>query len=134
MNINLRLLKLLNNKSVLFIEDDFTLSNSVGEFHEWCINNKVEYNCLFRCSELPIDYIINQVEYFDIVAFETQWVNQAPFLIKEAISKMKSKKTIIECYTYQATWKRKPKVVHDVYILECPEGEEFSSWSLEKLK
>jgi hypothetical protein len=131
--VHKNLLKTFKNKRILFLENDYTMNHSVGYFWRWCKENKVEYNCLFNVSKLPADYIMEQVEWFDVIAFETQWVYEVSETLHKLISAMKDKKIVLECHTGDPTWFRKPKVVHDVYILKSWTGD-MDDWKFHKLR
>lgn len=131
--INKQLLKTFKGKRVLFIENDFTMHNSVGNFWRWCIENKIEYNCLFNVSKLPLEYTTEQLKWFDVIAFQTQWVYEVSHKLHEIVSNMKDKKIVVECYIGDPTWYVKPKVVHDVYILKS-HGDDMDDWKFRKLR
>jgi hypothetical protein len=128
-----KMLKLLSGKRILFLESDFTLNHSVGNFHKWCIENKMDHNSLYNISGLPIEYIMEQIDWFDVIAFETTWTYNISHLLKERVSNLRTKKIIIECYIYEPTWIRKPKVIHDVYILKASD-DDLAEWEFDKLK
>ena len=132
--INRRLLKEFSRKRVLFLEDDYTLHSSVGNFWRWCVHNKVEHNTLFRIGELPSEYVMEQVLWFDVICFQTTWTYDVSRKLKGLISQMRERKTVLECYIHEPTWFYKPKgVVHDVFVLACNE-EDMDDWELDKLR
>ncbi len=134
MSTHEKLIKRFKGKRILFLENDYNLHNSVGNFYNWCIENKIKTNALFRIKELPMDYILDQVLWFDVIAFETQWVGEKSYEIKEAISKLTDPKIILECYCYKPTWYRKPKgIKHTLFTLEC-HNEDINEWQFDKLK
>lgn len=128
-----KMLKVFSGRRVLFLENDYTMHDSVGNFWLWCRENKIEHNCLYNVGKLPVDYILEQLDWFDVIAFQTQWVSEKSHLLKEAISKLKDKKIVVECYISQPTWFYKPKVVHDVYVLDSHD-EDMNEWGLKKLR
>ena len=65
------LLSICQKQRVLFLENDFTLNHAVGNFFKWCIDNKIEYNALFNLQKLSTDYVLEQVQWFDVIAFQT---------------------------------------------------------------
>ena len=132
--VNAKMLKQFSGKRILFLENDFTMHNSIGNFWLWCRENKIEYNCLYNVRKLPIEYTLEQIEWFDTIAFQSQWVYEETFKLKEAISKMKDKRTVVECYISDPTWFYKPKgIVHDVFVLDSHD-EDMDEWKLDKLR
>lgn len=132
--INKSLLKQFKGQRLLFLENDFTLNHAVGNFFKWCIENKIEYNVLFNLKHLPIDYIIEQVGWFDVIVFETQWVDDNAKELQSKISSLKDKKTVLECYIHEPTWFYKPKgIKHDVFVLSSND-EDMDEWKLNKLR
>ncbi len=131
--INKKMLKTFERKSLLFLENDNSLSSSVGNFHRWCVHNKIETNSLFKVGELPMEYIKKQIDYFDVIVFQTQWVYEISKQLEQHLSTMKDKKIVIECYIHEPSWWHKPKVVHDVFVLNCP-FDDMDDWEFHKLR
>ena len=132
--VNKKLLKEFSGRRILFLENDFTMHNSIGNFWLWCKENKIEYNCLYNVRKLPIEYTLEQVDWFNVIAFQSQWVYEESFKLKEAIAGMKDKKTVVECYISEPTWYYKPKnVVHDVFVLDSHD-DDMDEWKLNKLR
>ena len=128
------MLKLFAGKDILFLENDNSLYETIGNLEDWLIESKIRYNALFDIESLSLDYIMKRIEWSDIICFETQWVYPKSFEIKDAVSKMKQKKTIVEVYVDQPTWRMKPKeFIHDVYTISTY-GEDMDEWNFEKLK
>lgn len=128
------LLSICQKQRVLFLENDFTLNHAVGNFFKWCIDNKIEYNALFNLQKLSTDYVLEQVQWFDVIAFQTQWVDDNARELKTKIASMKESKKIIECYIHEPTWFYKPNgVVHDVFVLDCYK-KAIEDWKLKKLR
>lgn len=131
--INKQLLDLCKDNQILFLENDYGLHNSVGEFYKWTVENKIRTHALFNISALPFEYIEGMIDWYDLIVFETQWVYEISERLKKHISELKSKKTILECYTGQPTWSQKPDVIHDVYILNSG-NDDMKYWKLHQLK
>ena len=128
------LIKTFNGRRILFLENDNTLSNAVGNFEIWLRENKMEFNSLFDIRALPLEYIKEQISWFDVIAFETTWTYEISGTIREFLTKSKDKKTILECYICDPTWWRKPKgVIHDMYVLKSSD-EDMDMWNFDKLR
>lgn len=134
--INDKLLKEFGDKKLLFLENDYRLYHSVGNFYKWVIENKIKHNALFCVEKLPLDYVMDQIDWWDVIVFETQWVGETAYILKEKIALLKEPKIILECYCYEPSWYSKPKgVVHTVFTLECSEdNNSMEDWELTKLK
>jgi len=128
-----KLLKITKGKRVLFLENDFTMHNAVGNFYDWCKLTNTEHNCLFNIGKLPLQYILEQIDWFDIISFQTTWTYKISHVLEEEIKKLKSKKIVIECYTNEPSYYRKPKgIKHDLYTLNSY-GDDMDNWELKKL-
>lgn len=133
-DVESRLLSLCQNKKILFLEGDCSLNNSIGNFENWCIDNKIKYNVLYNIRQLPLSYIMDQIAGYDIIAFETTWTYKIAHDIQDALIKSPYNLKIIECFIGKPSWYRKPKKVkHDLYTLFSFE-ENVSDWKLNKLK
>lgn len=95
---------------ILMLERDSDTYNSVGAFRKILIDEKIEHNCLFRVHKLPVDYIVEQLEWFDIIVFETTWVSEVSQRLKKLLfnHKFEFHKTIIECCGYMPSWHAVP--------------------------
>lgn len=129
------MLKVLDGKRVLFLENDYGLFDTAGNFEKWLRENKVQYNALFNLSELDnLKYIKDMINYFDVIAFETTWTYEISQQIKAHVAQMKTKKIIVECYTSKPTWSFQPKgVIHDVYVLDSFSSD-MDDWKFKKLR
>lgn len=132
-NVNKQMLKTFANKRVLFLENDFTMHNSIGNFWLWCREHKIEHNCLYNIAKLPLEYTLEQIEWFDVIAFQTQWVYEISKQLETALTKSKDKKIIVECYISEPSWYRKPNVVHDVFVLDS-HYYDMDTWKFNKLR
>lgn len=128
------LLKLFDGQRILFLENDNGLYNSVGNFETWLVENKIRYNALFDVSNLSMDYIKGQIEWANIIVFETTWTYEVARNIENFLTAYKDKKIIMECYIHEPSWWRKPKgVIHDMYVLQSS-GNDMDDWNLDKLR
>jgi len=129
------MLKLFAGKRILFLENSNSLHVGVGNFEIWLRENKMEFNALFDVGSLSMDYIKGQIEYFDVIAFQTTWTYEVSRNISEFLKKSKDKKIIVEsCIGKDPTWFYKPKgVVHDMYMLQ-PFSEDMDDWEFKKLR
>ena len=127
------MLKIFNNKDILFLENGQSHQNCDGNLEIWLIENKIRYNSLYNISKLPLEYVKNQIEYYDIIAFQTTWTYEISKTLEEYISKLENRKVIVECYINEPSWNYKPKVIHDVYILNSF-GDDMDDWTFDKLR
>lgn len=108
----------LSDKNILFIENDYTLNNGLDFIEEFLIENKVKYNVLYNCRQLPFEYIIDMVKWYDVVIFQTQWVYESSLQLSQHFMESKDKKIFVEVpVSREGTWYYKPDVVHDVYMV-----------------
>jgi hypothetical protein len=132
--VNKSMLKVLRNKNILFLENDNSLHDAVGNFETWLVENKVRNNVLYDVQHLSLDYIKGQIDYADVIAFQTTWTYEVSQTLREYLTKLKNKKIIIECYISEPTWWRKPKgVIHDIYVLHSA-MEDMDDWDFKKLR
>ncbi len=110
------ILKTLNGKKILFLENASSLMNGVDCFEDRLKENKIKYKCLFNLKELPFEKIIKEISKHDCIVFQTQWVYKTSKDIKDYMFSLKEKKTVIEIYIGEPTWYYKPKSAHDLYI------------------
>jgi hypothetical protein len=133
-DVHKAMLKLFEGRNVLFLENDNGLHNAVGNLEIWLMENKIKYNALYSVGDLSLEYIKGQIDYADIIAFETTWTYEISRKIEEYLTKSKDKKIIVECYISEPSWWRKPKgVVHDMYALASNE-EDMDDWEFKKLR
>jgi hypothetical protein len=127
------LLKVFKGQRILFLENGDYMDDCVGNFHIWVRENKIEHNTLFDIRKLDMEYIKNQINNFDVIAFQTTWTYEVSHKLSEYIQKLKDKKIVVECYIKEPTWFYKPKgVVHDVYVLHS--DEDMDTWEFNKLR
>ncbi len=87
--------------------------------------------------ELPFEYIIKQIDWFDVIVYQTTWTYEISHAIAEYLRNSNEKKIIVECYMSEPSFYRKPKgIVHDMYNWTCDHYSErvFSTIEYEKLK
>lgn len=115
------ILSVLKDKSILFIENDMGLYNGLDKVEELLIENKIKYNCLFDVSSLPLEYVKKQIEWSNVIIFQTTWTYEVSKQIHDFIASIKNdNKIIIEHYVNEPSWYYKPDVAHDVYICRTP--------------
>lgn len=137
--VNKELLKVLFNKNVLFLENDNSLTDAVGNFEIWLRHNKIQYNGLFSINDLAkleggFEYIKQQIDWYDVIAFQTTWTYEVSRVIEKYLRALKNKKIIIECYIYEPSWFYKPKGIrHDMYAL-ASNDEKMDEWEFKKLR
>ena len=133
--VNKNMLKLFKGKRILFLENDYSLPEDSGEnLARWLIEQKIEHNALYNLEALPFDYIMDQIQWFDVIVFETTWTYDIAKKLFDAITKMSRKKIFVEVYIDKPSWYRKPKgIVHDLYIIQTY-GISMNDWKFEKLK
>mgnify|MGYP000309568923 CR=1 FL=1 len=107
---------------VLFLENGDELDYSAEFFENWLIENKIQYNCLFDIKSLPMAYIINQINEFDVIIFQTTWTYERSFEIKQLLTEdslITRKKIVIESMmSFDPSWYEIPHgVKHDMYFL-----------------
>jgi len=54
----------------------FTTNRFISQdkkLEDFLIDNKRKYNVLYNLQDLSINYILDQVEYYDIIAFQSTW-------------------------------------------------------------
>lgn len=131
------MIDVLKNKEILILERDQSLSYQLLKFLEYCRENKLCINTLYSIQDVPFSYIQKQIDWFDVIVYQTTWTYEISHKISEYLRKNKSKKIVIECYMSEPSFYRKPKgVVHDMYNWTCDHDAEdvFSTIDYEKLK
>ena len=132
--VHKEMLKTFSGKDILFLENDNQLHGPVGNFEFWLIENKIKYNALYSVNDLSLEYIKGQIDYADVIAFETTWTYEVSRNIETFLTASKSKKIIVECYTNEPSWWVKPKgVVHDMYALNSY-GDDMDEFEFKKLR
>ena len=111
MKIQEDLLNVFDGKTTLFLENDKGLYNCDGHLESWLIENKQKYNVLYCIDQLPMEYIIEQIEWYDVIAFQTTWTYEVADNIKKLLFKHKfrQQKIIVECVSGEPTWYYLPK-------------------------
>ena len=133
-NIHKSMLKVFEGKRVLFLENSNTLHDDIGNLEIWLREQKIEFNALYDVGKLSLDYIANQISYYDIIAFQTTWTYEVSKKLEEFLIKYKTKKTIVECYICDPSYYKKPKnVIHDIYVLK-PGDDDMDEWKFQKLR
>jgi len=112
-----------NGQSVLFLERDNGLHNAVGNFETILLEQQVKYNALFRIDKLPMEYIIEQLEFFEIIVFQTGWDSDISENLEKLLysKKFERPKIIVECFSSRPTWDQQQPVDHEFYV--------FRDWS-----
>jgi hypothetical protein len=86
---------------VLFLENDNILDHFGEKFEKFLIEEKQQYNVLFDIRDLSLEYIINQIENFDIIVFQSTFTTKETddLYNKLRTSKFIMPKTVIQlCY------------------------------------
>lgn len=130
-----KLLKIIGNREVLILENDFTLSSSIGQFRNWMVENKVKHNVLYNLNKLPVSYIVEQLTWFDVFSFQTTGKEDRATELRDVISKMKDRITI-EAFVYEPVFPYKPKGSKiKSYALDCYEDHDSQDdWALYEVK
>lgn len=130
-----------NNTEILFLESDYGLYHAVGNLEKFLVENKRKYNILACINELPLKYILDQIEWYDIIVFQTTWVRKVSHqLVKKLFThKFQSPKIIVECCTAKPTWYHIPEDLpmnHEFYVFEDSGGytDYMKDWEFYKLK
>lgn len=108
----------LKGKRVLFLEGDNGLYHGLEQIEQVLKEAAIEYKALYNVRQLPIREIIESINEYDAIIFQTQWVYEISEEIKKFAFGMTTKKIFIECYISEPSWYYKPDVIHDVYIFK----------------
>lgn len=127
------LLDTLKDQRVLFLENDTGLYNGLDTLENILIENKIKYNCLFDLTSVSKEYILRQIEMFDVIVFQTTWTYEISNELYEFLKTSKDPKIIIEHYIGDPSWYYKPDVIHDVFICKMNEDYDEEDWSFYKL-
>ncbi len=122
---------------IIIIENSNGLEGAIGNFRNWCVENKIKHNVLYSASDLPLDYVKEIIRNADTIAFETTNTYQITQDLKDYIVSLKGyRMKIIECYTFEPVFWVLPKGISkemDMWILDSYH-EDMSYWKIEKLK
>jgi hypothetical protein len=139
-NITKSLIELCKGKDVLFIENDFGLYNSVGNFEEFCIEHKIKYHTVLDAERINIESLIEQIQMHDIIVWESQYVSDVSHNLKSLIytDKIHPKK-LIECYINEPFLYYLPEETkHSIFLLNSFGWEKglegVDDWAFYQLK
>lgn len=139
-NVTKGILDLCKGKEILFIENDFGLYNSVGNFELFCIENKLQYHTILDLERIPLESIMEQIKMHDIIVWESTYGSDISSKLQDLMhSKAIHSKKLIECYISDPHWYYLPEGInHDLHILSSYGGEDglggMDEWEFYQLK
>ena len=106
-----KMLDVFKGGRTLFLENDYDLYHTDKGLGDFLLDNKCDFNVLARVDMVSIEYVIEMVEWHEVLAFQTQWVYENSFIIREALMKHKFSrpKKVVECCLGEPTWYNPPK-------------------------
>ena len=111
-------------KEVLFLENGNRLDSSAENFRRILTYEKIPHNCLYSIGKLPIEYIIEQISWYEVIAFQTTGISKISQILKQHLLELTDKKTIIQCFNDKPMFYYQPEgVVHDIYVLKSNLGD-----------
>ena len=111
----------LTGKRVLFLENDNGLYNGLDKFESILKTNDIECKALFEVSELPMNVIVEHINEYDVIVFQTTWQTEYSKKLSDYIFALKTPKIIIEVPISDPTWYYKPKdIAHELYFYKPP--------------
>ena len=103
---------------ILFLENSSSLDSCAENLRRILIDLKIPHNCLYNISDLPWEYIKEQIYTHNVLAFQTTGTYEITRTITKHLFEVKEKKKIIECYISEPKFIFKPEgIPHDVWIL-----------------
>ncbi len=118
-NITQALIGLCKDKDILFIENDYGLYNSVGNFEDFCIEHKIKYHTVLDVGKVNFESLVEQIRMHDIIVWESQYISEVSDKLKELIYTDKiNSKILIECYIREPFLYYLPeKTIHKIFVL-----------------
>jgi ribosomal protein L7Ae-like RNA K-turn-binding protein len=136
------LIKILKDKEpLLFIENDCSLSNAVGNLEKFCVEHKIKYHTIFRVSKLNKKEFIDILNMHDAIIWESTYTSKKTheiidLLLSDEVSDYacgyNQKVLLLECYGYEPFWWYKPKTNKNVYILNSY-NKDINNWEFYEL-
>lgn len=125
---------IIGDRRLLILENDSTLSDSIEHFYLWCVENKIQVNILYRVSELPIEYIKEEINWADMIAYMSTYTYEIVDNLIALVKSFKDPKRIIECYIDKPGFRCLPKDAkqHQMWALHSFHPV-LSEWKLDKL-
>jgi len=138
-----RLLKVLKDKEpILFIENDCSLSNAVGNLEKFCIENKIIYHTIFRVSHLNEKAFIDICRMHDAIVWQSTYGGEKTRKIIDLILSddvepsacgYEQKVLLLECYGHEPHWWYKPETNKKLCILNSY-SKNINKWEFYELK
>lgn len=114
-----KLKKLFKDKRVLILENDFTLSHQIKVFYKFLNECGIETNCIYDLKEVPLSYIKEQIAWFDVIVFQSQFVYENSYQIRDYCISMTNPKCFVECYAGDPNIEYNPSKIHTLYNFTC---------------
>lgn len=117
----------LLGKKVLFLENDTSLDNGLEKFEAVLKDAGIQYNVLFNLSTLPLNDILDAINTYDCIVFQTQWLTEISKKLFQYIQSLRDKKIVVEVYINEPTWFYHSEVFgkHEVFIFTSINDECF---------
>ena len=134
-NIKKALNDICKNKELLFIENDPSgLYNAVGNFEEFCLENKIKYHTVLDASKVEFKSLLEQIELHDTIVWESTYSTELSQNLLELISSKRfHSKKLIECYIHKPAFYYKPDTHHRVFLLNSyGDGEDWEFYELKE--
>lgn len=113
---------------ILFLENGNCLDSCAENLKRILINEKISHNCLYDISDLPWDYIKNQIDWHNVIAFQTTGTYEITHTIRDYLFQIKEKKTIIQCYIGEPMFYYQPEgLIHDIWVLQSW-NDDMNDW------
>lgn len=132
-NVSNELVKLLKNKSILFIEGDMALYNTVGILEDFLVENSIKYSTILMAGKMSMDGILSLINFNDVIIWESQYVTKTSHNIMDALfndSVTRKGKMLIECYVHEPHIWYKPGNLSKRVIGFTANSNDTSEWEL----
>lgn len=128
------LVKLLENKEILFIENDLGLYDNVEILENFLIENKLKYRTILNASKQSFECLSEIINMHDVIIWQSTYLSETSIELVGCInSDLFTSKTLIELPLHKRSifGKRTNKTKHKVYTLDV--SEYIEDWELRNL-
>ena len=140
-NVKNKLIELLKNRKILFIEGDNDLYNTVGGLADFLVENKIKYNTILNAGQVNLKGIQELVNFHNVIIWESQYCSETSdnimkLLFNDKYTKAEGvhTKILLECYIKDPICWYKPKGLNKRLMGLSGPHDEGSNWELYEFK
>lgn len=125
-----RILQFFKGKSIAFLENSPYLDDIGENLSKFLKKHNIPHQVINNIEIQGLESVLRQCKDFEVIVFHTTWTYPVSRELKNAFMSIQNrdyKKSFVELFSFEPTFQTKPKVIHDMYNLNCF-SESVNNW------